>query len=336
MKKNKVLIIRFSSFGDIIQCSSVVEQIAQNIENPEIHWATRSEFRELVELNKNVSKVYSFNRNSGFKGLFFFAKILLSNKYDFVYDAHNNLRSNLIHLLFIIFFSKSKWITRSKDRVKRIFLFKLRINLFPKPFKGIDSFLDPLKKINLNSNISENLVDYSFNNFINNKIDSIVKNDKQIVTIVPSAAWSMKRWPIGHWINLIKLAPNIHFFILGGKDDLFCEDIRTSSPGNVTNFAGRFSLIESVYFIKKSKVVISADTGLLHAADVLGIKGISLMGPTAFGFTKSPLIKTMEIDLKCRPCSKDGRGKCSQDIYQKCMVEITPQLVLDELKRITT
>jgi heptosyltransferase-2 len=55
------------------------------------------------------------------------------------------------------------------------------------------------------------------------------------------------------------------------------------------------------------------------------------MGPTAFGFTRSIKIKTMESDLSCRPCSKDGSGKCSQKIYQKCMVDITPALVAKEI-----
>ena len=31
--------------------------------------------------------------------------------------------------------------------------------------------------------------------------------------------------------------------------------------------------------------------------------------------------------MECRPCTKDGRGKCSQSVYQKCMVEISPQRV---------
>ncbi len=333
MRKNKVLIIRFSSFGDIVQCSSSVEFFARNLENVEIDWVTRQEFKELIHLNKNVNQVFAFDRKSGFKGLFKLALFLRNSDYQYIYDAHNNLRSNLIYFLFKISFSTAKWITRPKDRLKRFLLFKLRINLFPKPFKGIDSYLSPLKKLELKSFNNPQLVNYQFSNQVEQKVNEIIKDGK-VITIVPSAAWPMKRWPLEYWKELVSLNPNLNFYILGGKEDIFCNEIVEISPRNVINLAGKLSLIESSAFIKKSDLVISADTGLLHVADVLGVKGISLMGPSAFGFTKSELIKTMEIELACRPCSKDGSGKCSQNIWQKCMVEIKPSQVSNEIHKI--
>jgi len=87
--------------------------------------------------------------------------------------------------------------------------------------------------------------------------------------------------------------------------------------------------------LTKSELIISADTGLLHVADVLGVKGISLMGPTAFGFTTSNFIRTLEIDMPCRPCTKDGRGHCTQPIYQACMVNIAPTIVANEVRQLT-
>ena len=140
----------------------------------------------------------------------------------------------------------------------------------------------------------------------------------------------MKRWPIPHWEKLIAIMPNQQFIILGGKDDLFCEDLKMIAPDRVQNLAGKLSLVESCALIKNSKLVISADTGLLHVADVLGVKALSLMGPTAFGFTTGTQIKTLEVALPCRPCTKDGRGTCSQEVYQKCMVDITPEWVAKE------
>lgn len=333
MAKNKVLIIRFSSFGDIVQCSSCVEFFDRNLNDVQINWVTRQEFNELVKLNAKVDNVYTINRNSGIVGLFKLAILLRKQNYDVIYDAHNNLRSNLIYLIFKLTFSSSKWITRSKDRWKRILLFKFRINLFPKPFRGIDSYLQPLKMLEQNIFTDSKLVDYQFSPETKNKIAQFVKPGIK-VTIVPSAAWPMKRWPLEHWKNLVQINPNLNFYILGGKEDTFCEEIAAISKERVVNLAGKLSLIESCSFIKDSDLVISADTGLLHVADVLGVKGISLMGPSAFGFTKSELIKTLEVSLPCRPCSKDGSGKCSREIWQQCMVDISPNHVKSEIQKI--
>jgi heptosyltransferase-2 len=95
--------------------------------------------------------------------------------------------------------------------------------------------------------------------------------------------------------------------------------------------AGKLSLMESMGIVKKSNLVISADTGIIHVADLIGTPGISLIGPTAFGFPTGAHIKTLEVDLPCRPCTKDGRGNCSQKVYQKCMVDITPEMVVKNI-----
>ncbi len=334
MEKNKVLIIRFSSFGDIVQCSSVINIILEKFTKPshvnEIHWATRSDFESLVKLNMNITQVWALEKKMGILGLLKFALKLRAENYSHVYDAHNNLRSTILKLFLITKFNQPKLITRSKDRFKRILLFNFRINRFPKPFKGINSFIIPLNKwgIELPNKI---FVRWLFSSQVKEKILSII-NHKKFIALVPSAAWEMKRWPISHWKELIIQLPNENFIILGGKEDHnFCQEIEAIDPSRVKSFAGELSLIESCQLISQAQLVISADTGLLHVADVLNILGISLMGPTAFGYTTGKNIKTLEVEMACRPCSKDGSGKCSQEIWQKCMTEILPARVANEV-----
>lgn len=336
MVKNKVLIIRFSSFGDIVQCSSVVELIRQKFKaSAQIHWATRSEFESLVVLNQQVDKVLPLNKKLGALGLIKYALSLRKENYTHVYDAHNNLRSKIIKIFLVSRISRPEFLTRSKDRLKRILLFGFRINKFPKPFIGIDSYISPLLKWEIVKSSNPQLVQWEFSEEVNKKIESIKLENfgsSKFIALVPSAAWEMKRWPIEHWKKLIEILPDFHFAVLGGKEDLFCQELVDVNPTRVWNLAGKLSLIESCKLVSIANLVISADTGLLHVADVIGTKGLSLMGPTAFGFTKSTLIKTLQLDLPCRPCSKDGRGKCSQDIYQKCMVNITPSMVANEVQ----
>ena len=141
----------------------------------------------------------------------------------------------------------------------------------------------------------------------------------------------MKRWPLSHWKGLVDQSPELKFIVLGGKGDDFCQELEEEFPDRVQNLAGNLSLEESSWVVSKSSALVSADTGILHVADILGIPSLSLIGPTAFGFTSGPWVKTLEVPLNCRPCTKDGRGKCSQDVYQKCMVEISSDRVRSEL-----
>ena len=336
MAKNKVLIIRFSSFGDIVQCSAVVEPIAQELKDVEIHWATRKDFDYLLKLNQKINYVWSLDKKLGIIGLIKFAFRLRSEKFTHIYDAHNNLRSLVLKLFLKLRWNSPQLITRSKYRIKRILLFSFGINKFNKPFKGIDSFRDPLLKWGIKSNASleSRMVNWNFSDDVKFKINNLIGLEP-IIALVPSAAWEMKRWPIEHWKQLISLLPKMKFVVLGGSEDLFCQDFENLDPNRILNLAGKLSLVESCYLVTQCTLIISADTGLLHVADVLGVRGLSLMGPTAFGFTKSPLVKTLEIDLPCRPCSKDGSGRCSQPIYQRCMVDITPTMVASEVQSLS-
>lgn len=332
MEKNKVLIIRFSSFGDIVQCSCVVELIRQRFPESELHWVTRKEFENLVQLNTDVNRVWALDKKTGIAGLLKLALFLRSQNYTHVYDAHNNLRSRILKFFLMSRISSPLLVTRSKDRLKRILLFNFRINTFSKPFIGIQSYLAPLKKWGMTKGSSPELVKWNFTEEVQKKIDAVLNEttgDHKVIALVPSAAWEMKRWPLDHWKKLIQILPQAHFIVLGGKADVFCHELADVAPKRVFNLAGKLSLIESCRLVQKSELVISADTGLLHVADVLGVKALSLMGPTAFGFTISSLIQTLEVDLPCRPCTKDGRGRCSQGVYQLCMVDITPAKVAE-------
>ena len=89
-----------------------------------------------------------------------------------------------------------------------------------------------------------------------------------MVTLVPSANWEMKRWPVAYWKALVALLPEYRFVILAGPKDTFCEEIRSAAPERVINLAGKTSLMESSYIVLRSNLVISADTGFMHAADL--------------------------------------------------------------------
>lgn len=319
----KILIIRFSSFGDIVQAMSVVDDLYLAYRNPQVYWLVRSDLAKIPAFDKRLN-VLNFDRKSGFSGLLKLAKELREQNFDIVYDAHFSLRSRLLRFLIKPFpFFGPKWIVRGKERFKRFLLFKLRINKFPKPYKGMSSYRAPLKKIGINHGESK-VVKWDI---------QPIEEFKNKIVLCPSAAWPMKRWPIDHWKKLVELLKGEEILILGGPEDLFCEEIKNVANVRVKNLAGKLSLLDSCRVVSGAKIVISADTGLIHVADTLGVKGISLMGPTAFGFCSNTNIKTLEVDLPCRPCTKDGRGNCSQDIYQKCMVEITPQGVFNEIQR---
>jgi heptosyltransferase-2 len=293
-----------------------VSPLKERFKKADIYLVTKEEFATFASLHPDLKGVISFNGKMGFIGIIKLSLRIRRENFDLIYDAHSNVRSFFLRLITRPF-SRVKIIKRSKERFKRILLFWFRINRFPKPFRGIKSFLNPL----VNLGISQEPKILKIKNFID--IKKWVPFEKFIL-LAPSAAWELKRWPLHYWKNLIGLLPEENFVVLGGKEDNFCQDLEDLCHKRVINLAGKISYDESTQIIAKANLIISGDTGAIHIADLLGVKGILLIGPTAFGFTTGPHISILERPLECRPCTKDGRGKCSNVEYKKCLMDINP------------
>ena len=327
----KCLVIRFSSFGDMAQLMDAAHTLGQG--GFEVHWATKREFAELAGLCPFVHRVWPFDARGGLWGLIRFAFTLRKEHFSHLYDAHSNTRSLICCLILRFpYILAPQCVRRPKERWKRFLLFKLGINTFPRPYRGMLSYSRPLEKWGIKRREKSQGLSLSFGKALSESRKRELGRWADRVLLAPSAAWELKRWPLGHWRELVAKWEDGKFLLLGGGEDLFCEDLRRVAPNRVVNLAGRISLVESCYLVSRAKLLIAADTGLIHMADLQGIRGLALMGPTAFGFPTNPTIKALGVPLVCRPCSKDGRGKCSQRVYRQCMVDISVKWVLVEGK----
>ncbi len=106
----------------------------------------------------------------------------------------------------------------------------------------------------------------------------------------------------------------------------------------IYNACGKFNLNESADLVRRAKLIITNDTGLMHIAAAFNKPIISLWGNTVPEFGMYPympgrpqLYDIMEIkNLSCRPCSKIGYKKCPKKHF-KCMNLIKPEEVLEKV-----
>lgn len=326
----KFLIIRFSSIGDIIQCMGIIGGIRHRFPEAEIHWIARKDMASFLQMDQRIGKIWAFDKKTGLKGLLQTARQLKQEHYDYIYDAHSNIRSHILQWKLLPGSGqRPRFVRRSKQRLKRFLLFQCGINAFPWPFKGMESYQAPLKKWGISS-FPDTYRDWHFPADYPGRLDPYLM--PQTVTLVPSANWPMKRWPAEHWKKLISLLPDYRFLLLAGPSDTFTAEIRAVAPERTTDLAGQTTLLESCYLVSRSFLVVSADTGFMHAADLFKIPTLALIGPTAFGFPTGPTAEILSVDLPCRPCTKDGHGKCKRPVYRQCMVDITPERVAGRVK----
>ncbi len=334
-KPAKILVIRFSSFGDVVQTLSVPSALVQTFPGAQVHWITRKDMAPLLRNHPHIHRVWEFDRKAGLLGLIKLTMAMRAENFTHIYDAHNNMRSRVIVLILrpLGFLGLGPaFIRRSIRRWKRLLLFKFRINTFEQPFSGQRDLLEPLQPWGV-SKIAPPAPQIFPSDENTRKAAEILGDYTGSIALAPSAAFFLKRWPKNYWMDLIQLLPGERFVLLGGPEDSFIEDIHAIAPDRVLNLAGKCSLQVSSSVVGLSKVMVSNDTGLLHVAEQLGKKTIALMGPAPFGFPSRPSTKIMELDLYCRPCSKHGQGPCvNKEKYQKCLVDITPAQVAEQLR----
>jgi heptosyltransferase-2 len=336
-KHQRLLIIRFSSFGDIIQATGVPQAFRLRFPQARVDWLVRSDFLNLLSSHPAIDEVLAFDKQEGLGGLIRYAWKLGDRGYTHVYDAHSNLRSRVVTLV-LRFRSILQQLTgrdgsyqfakRSKQRLRRLLFFRFGMKTLPQPYRGAKSFHEPLKIWGLDGDVPQGPQFFTDTNIPENVMAELEHLPRPWVALAPSAAWEMKRWPLDHWRELIRSYSGASFLLLGGKEDVFLEDLKREAPDRCANLAGRLKLSESSALLKLADLVIANDTGLLHVADQMERPTIALIGPTAFGYPSHPTSRTLEVELPCKPCSKDGRGGCVNSLYKRCLVEIEPARVI--------
>ncbi len=93
MKTTKFLLLRFSSIGDIVLTTPVIRCLKTQYPNAEVHFATKKQFKVLVENNPYIDRYHLLENH-----LNPFIKALQSEDYDYIIDLHNNLRTSIIKL----------------------------------------------------------------------------------------------------------------------------------------------------------------------------------------------------------------------------------------------
>ena len=159
-----------------------------------------------------------------------------------------------------------------------------------------------------------------------------IQNPKWIA-IQPGARWPNKRWPAEYFAGLVRLLAqkfsDARFAVLGGAEDQpLGEIIERVEPERCFNLCGQTSLLEMVEWVRLCDLMITNDTGPMHAAAALGKPLVALFGPTEPRRTGpyGQLDNVLRIDLPCSPCLK---SHCAYEKPNECLKALSPMTVFE-------
>lgn len=311
----KILIIRFSSIGDIVLTTPVIRCLKQQLPDAEIHYLTKKAFKGILENNPYLHKVYSIE-----KEVKEIAADLKKENFDFIADLHNNIRTAQVKMIL----GKPSSAFR-KLNFKKWLLVNFKINRMP-AMHLVERYLQTVEQLGVKNDLKG--LDYYIPQQDEIDIKTLpASHHHGYIGFVIGAKHATKQLPIEKIISICKKI-NQPIVLLGGKEDVECGKIIEQAAGvKIYNACGKYNLNQSASLIKQAKKIITHDTGLMHIAAAFKKEIISVWGNTVPDFGFMPYLpdaksKIVEVkNLSCRPCSKIGYKKCPQGHF-KCMMLI--------------
>ncbi len=311
----KVLIIRFSSIGDIVLTTPIIRCISEQL-GAEVHFLTKTKFKSIQQHNPYITKLFSLK-----KDVSEVIEDLKAEQYDYIVDLHKNLRTQEVKLKLGI-----KSYTFNKLNIQKWLKVNLKIDRLPDTHI-VDRYFEGVKALNI-TNDGRGL-DYFIAPSDQEEADAIIGDLRQYNILVLGANYFTKRIPTSLSEKII-LNSQTPIILLGGKDvQKEANKLANLYPQETINLVGKTSLAVSAGIIRRSNAVHTGDTGLMHIAAAYKRKIHTYWGSTipelgmyAYLPLTAPQNENHEVpNLKCRPCSKLGYDKCPKGHF-RCMLDI--------------
>jgi lipopolysaccharide heptosyltransferase II len=329
-----VLIVRFSSIGDLILTTPLLRAIRRRHPDARITFVVREDLADTLRHNPRITELVTWRRGTPLAPL---AHRLRQERWTHRLDLHGSLRSRLLRLMV-----GGRWWGYPKHRIRRQLLILTHRRLGGALGPVAERYFAAARDLDVTpdggpaeffttpdgeQSAAELLGEHHLG------------EGRALIAIAPGAAHFTKRWPERHWVQFVRdLGADRDLIVLGGKaEERLGAELASLAAGRAISVAGRFTHDQNAAVLKRSLLLVAGDTGLLHLATAVGTPVVGLYGPTVEEFGFFPYrarAATLQLDLPCRPCSAQGGPVCPLE-HHHCLEQLEPPRVLDALVRLT-
>ena len=346
MKKEHILVIRFSAMGDVAMVVPVVSSLARQYPDVRITVLSRSFARPFfTDLAPNVNFMEADLKNEyhGIKGLNALYRRLAAKQFTAVADMHSVLRSGYLRMRFNLNHYKVAHVNKHRSGRRRITSSShKRLTQQPTSF---ENYLEVFRKLGYPVTIQFKSIfgpeggDMSLLPAgINEK-----KAGEQWIGIAPFAAHEGKTYPPEKMQRVIALlterhpAARIFLFGRGDKEKQYFTEWCQQYPACVDSSSKLETLSQELILMSHLDVMVSMDSSNMHLASLTGTTVVSIWGATHpyagfLGWGQSE-DNAVQIAMDCRPCSIFGQKVCKHGDYA-CLHSITPESIVEKVERV--
>ncbi|MGA0125888.1 MAG: glycosyltransferase family 9 protein [bacterium] len=308
--------------------------------NSRLTLLTSEGFGRVLENNPHLDEIIYHHRKETRNDLEKLIDQLRLQKFDLIYDIHNSLRSRWIGWQLKRHAPKPEHWLIEKRTLARELQIRFGWGQFFNGKSQREQWLEPLRRHHTGalSTKTELFPSVADKNYVKAWLNQNDLQDKPFVCIGASASFPLKCWPLQNFKQLIEniIQSGISVVLVGTNGEIETEELAEYFRGsqNVFCAAGMFTILQSAALLEMANAVVANDTSIIHLAEAMRTPSIALFGPTVKEFGYAPMLaqsRLMETDLalRCRPCSRTGKGTCKNRHQQICMYSISTQKVWD-------
>ncbi|MHB8580313.1 MAG: glycosyltransferase family 9 protein [Ignavibacteriaceae bacterium] len=331
----KILIIQTAFIGDAILTLPMIQKLNELFPNSQIDVVAIPSTTEIFSASPFINEVILLdkkNKHKSFWVLIMFSKELRSRNYTRIYSPHRSFRSSFIVMIM---------------NIKETYGFSTSA------FKHVYKYLIDYKTTNHEVQRNLDLIGYKYDDKtwriqpivvipkdVVQKVEKYIANmdsKRELIAIAPGSVWNTKMYPKEYFEEIIKFLTGKFVVILIGseKEKKMCDEIASKFDKDVISSAGKFSLLESIEILKKTKILISNDSAPTHLGMCAGIPVLTLFCSTIPGFGFYPYNKNSSYlsydELSCKPCGIHGRQQCPIKTFA-CGFKLTPNTVTTKIE----
>ena len=346
MKKEHLLVIRFSALGDVAMTVPVVYALAQQYPDVRITVLSRNFARPLFDdllPNINFMEADLKREYRGITGLNSLYRRLLAKQFTAIADLHSVLRSSYLRMRFNLDHYKVAHIDKHrKDRRRITSSSNKQLIQLPTSFQN---YADVFARLGYPVNVQFRSIFSEDGGDMNLLPESHPRPTvgQPCIGIAPFAAHEGKIYPVRLMEQVVEqlLAKHpdtrIYLFGKGQREDETFPKWCAAHPQCVYVSQHLNNLRDELILMSHLQVMVSMDSANMHLASLVATPVVSVWGATHpftgfMGWNQSPE-NAIQIPLECRPCSIYGQKPCLRGDYA-CMRNIAPEQIVNRVELI--
>lgn len=331
----RVLIVKLSSFGDVVHTLPAVTDLAEAVPGVAIDWAVEPAFAPIVRLHPGVTRVVETPIRRLKRGRGRWAAMrdviarLRAERYDAIIDAQGLLKSAVLARL-----ARGPRHGYARDRAREGAAALLYTHTHALPGEHhVIALTRALVATSLGYAVPETPPRSGLDR---ERIAGGVSTRE--ILLAHGTAWRDKLWPVAHWRAIAATVAKRGFVPLvpfvGAEEEARARAISEGVAGAVV--LAPLPLDALARRLASATAVIGGDTGISHLAGALDVPVVTLFGPTTPAWSGTLGRGSLNLEAPAescalRPCMKRTCQVAPAAEIAPCMAALTPDRVIAAL-----